>query len=110
VLSSYVIRMIVKHVHHFSATIGREIAPLGVLVTGYRPPTSLTQVSVKSLREDSTIPRIFNTVIPEGELPEASADFTPQSSLSEKYGAGEGGAFAYYQSLTLEVMQALTPA
>jgi chromosome partitioning protein len=58
VLSSYAIRMIVKHIHHFSATIGREIAPLGVLVTRYRPPTRLTQVSVKSLREDSAIPRI----------------------------------------------------
>jgi chromosome partitioning protein len=102
--------LIVKHVHHFSGTIGREIAPLGVLLTRYRPPTRLTQVSVKSLREDSTIPRILNTVIPDGELPEGSADFTPQSSLGEKYGAGEGGAFAYYQSLTLEVMQALAPA
>jgi chromosome partitioning protein len=84
VLSAYAIRMIVKHVHHFSGTIGREIAPLGVLVTRCRPPTRLTQVSVKSLREDSTIPRILNTVIPKGRRISRRSAHSARSTAREK--------------------------
>lgn len=110
VLSAYAIRLIVERVQKFSMAIGREIVPLGTLVSRYRPPTTLAQVSVKSLQEDPTIPPVFDTIIPEGELPTGSADFKRKDSLSEKYGTGDSGYSEYYRSLTLEVMLAMGSA
>jgi chromosome partitioning protein len=110
VLSAYAIRLIVKRVEQFSMAIGREIVPLGTLVTNYRPPTTLAPVSIKSLREDPDVPPVFNTVIPAGELPGSPAEFTPKSTLREKYGGGDQGYFEYYRSLTLEVMHAVNSA
>jgi chromosome partitioning protein len=107
VLSTYAIRQIVERVQQLSKAIGRQIIPLGTLVTNYRPPTTLTRVSLKSFRDDPNIPTVFNTIIPEGERPTGSSDFTIKGTLREKYG---GDCFEHYRSFTLEVMNALRSA
>jgi hypothetical protein len=59
----------------------------------------------RSLRADPKIPAVFDTIIPEGERIAASAEFVPNSTLREKYGAGTQGYFEYY--LTVEIMKSL---
>ena len=100
VLSTYGIPQIIRRVSAFSDNIGEEIEVKGIVITKYRAQSGLHKDTVRALRRNH-IP-VFETIIPERQALASSAEFTPLSTLRQKY--GYQGEFNSYRNLTEEIM------
>lgn len=88
VLSTYGIPQIVTRIQAFADNIGKELDPLGIVVSKYQSNSSLHKRTLKNLREDDKYPNVFDTVIPQSNSTAESAEFTPVNTLRQKYGYG----------------------
>ena len=100
VLSTYGIPQIIQRVSAFSDNIGEDIEVKGIVVTKYRAQSGLHKNTVRALRRNN-IP-VYDTIIPERQALASSAEFTPLSTLRQKY--GYQGEFDSYRNLTKEIM------
>jgi chromosome partitioning protein len=103
VLSTYGIPQIVSRVQDFSDNIGRQITPLGVIVSKYRAQSTVHVNTVQRLQSDTRFPPLFNTWISENNQIAASAEYRSISTLRQKY--GYSGQFNDYRALTQEIME-----
>ena len=104
VLSTYGIQQIMTRVQSFADNIGEEIKPLGVVISKFRAQSSVHANTIKRLKANPAIPRIFETWIPENNKIAASAEFAEVNKLRQKY--GYQGQFDVYRALTREIMEA----
>jgi chromosome partitioning protein len=103
VLSTYGIPQIIKRVGDFSNEIGETIAPFGIVISKFRAQSTLHVNTVRQLRSRGEAP-VFNSVVNEGNSIANSAEFSPVSTLKQKY--GYTGQFDTYKALTNEIMKA----
>ncbi len=102
VLSTYAIPHIQRQVAEFGAELGREIVELGVVISKYRPASTLHQDTVRRLRRDPTIQNVLPAYLHESNAIGAAADFAAWPSLRAKY--GYHGHFDQFRDLTRAVM------
>lgn len=106
VLSTYGIPQIVQRVDQFSEAIAEKIEPLGIVVTKFQKQMTLHQRTVAELRRGRDA-EVFETVIPQRQNIADAAEFTPVSTLRQKWGGrGEYGAL---EALTKEIMEVVSP-
>lgn len=103
VLSTYGIPQIVSRVADFATSIGETIEPLGIVISKYKAASSVHDRTLRRLRDDDV--HVFKTLIPERDQIAASAEFTPMSTLRQKY--GYQGQFDTYYKLTEEIIGAV---
>jgi chromosome partitioning protein len=103
VLSTYGIPQIIKRVGDFSNEIGETIEPFGIVISKFRAQSTLHVNTVRQLRSRGEAP-VFNSVVNEGNSIANSAEFSPVSTLKQKY--GYTGQFDTYKALTNEIMKA----
>lgn len=103
VLSTYGIPQIKSRVAAFAQNIGETIEPLGIIVSKYREQSTVHRNTVNRLHK-TNIP-VFETFIPESNQIAASAEYSPVSTLRQKY--GYAGQYDVYNGLAAEVMQAV---
>lgn len=101
VLSTYGIPQITSRVSAFSENIGEKIEVMGIVITKFRAQSGLHKNTVRSLRRDA-LP-VYHSVIPERQALAASAEFTPLSTIRQKY--GYQGEFESYYELTREILK-----
>src|SRR5206468_2386267 len=104
ILSTYGVPQIVTRVGAFADNIGEEIEPLGIVVSKYRAQSTVHKNTVRRIRNDSRLPGIFDTKIPEMNKIAESAEFGSINTLRQKYGSGSQGAFESYYALTEEII------
>lgn len=102
ILSTYGIPQIVKRVGQFSDTIGEKIEPLGIVVSKYRAQSTTHNNVLKQMKRKADAP-LFETVIPENDKAADAADYTPVSTLRQKW--GYQGQYDRYVALTKEIME-----
>lgn len=108
VLSTYGIPQIVTRVEGYANELNEPIIPFGIIISKYRAQARLHQTVVESLRSDPEVPEVFETIIPEAAAIAESAQYTPFSSLQQKY--QHGGRFELYCRLTDEIVTAVEGA
>ncbi len=104
VLSTYGIPQIVKRVREFSDIIGETIEPLGIIISKYREQSTVHRNQVQALgsgtgKKDAPL---FETILPENNQIASAAEFTPVSTLRQKW--GYQGQADRYHSLTAEII------
>jgi chromosome partitioning protein len=106
VLSTYGIPQIVTRVSDFARTIGEAIRPLGIVVSKYQSNSRLHGRTLEIMRSDtSRYPHVFETIVAQANAVAESAEFTPVTTLRQKY--GYGGRYDVFQNLAAEVMEAV---
>jgi len=100
ILSTYGIPQIIKRVREFSHAITETIEPFGIVISKFRAQSTVHQNVKRSLSKDAPV---FNTVIPENNQIAGAAEFTPVSTLRQKW--GYGGQFDAYLALSKEVLE-----
>jgi len=90
VLSTYGIPQIQSRVKAFADNLGEQIHEMGIVITKYRAASTVHNTTIKRLENDENLPVIFETWVPEGNAIAASAEFSPISTLRQKY-AYQGG-------------------
>lgn len=103
VLSTYGIPQILQRVSMFSDTITEPIHPLGIVVTKFRAASTVHVNTVRRMRDDETLPRVFDTKVAEGNAIAGSAEFTDSSTLRQKY--GYQGGYDTFRALTEEFIE-----
>ena len=106
ILSTYGVPQIVTRVGAFADNIGEEIEPLGIVVSKYRAQSTVHKNTVRRISNDSRLPDIFQTKIPEMNKIAESAEYGTINTLRQKYGSGAQGAFESYYALTEEIVEA----
>lgn len=102
VLSTYGIPQIVKRVGQFSDTIGENIEPLGIVISKYRAQSTTHNNVLRQMKRKADAP-LFVTVIPENDKAADAAEYTPVSTLRQKW--GYRGQYDNYVALTKEIME-----
>lgn len=103
VLSTYGIPQIVSRAQAFAQNIGEPIEPYGIVISKYDSRVGLHVRTIRHLR-DVNDPVVFETMIPQRANTAEAAEFTPVSTLRQKYGY-EGQYDRFYQ-LCREIMEA----
>ncbi len=104
VLSTYGIPQIQSRVGAFANDIGEDIVELGIVITKYRAASTLHNATIKRLQDGDELPVVFETQVPEGNAIAASAEFSPISTLRQKY-AYQGG-YEVFRALAKEFIAA----
>ena len=108
ILSTYGIPQIVNRVSEFSKELGRDIRPLGIVVTKYQANATTHRNTLHRLRKGKDAP-VFRSVIRQANSIAAAAEHTLQRrTFKQKYGY-QGVADAYLW-LTNEVLKAVEDA
>lgn len=102
VLSTYGIPQIVRRVGQFSDTISEDIEALGIVVSKYRVQSTTHNNVYRQLKRKSDAP-LFETIIPENDKAADAAEYTPVSTLRQKW--GYKGQYDRYEALTKEIME-----
>jgi chromosome partitioning protein len=102
VLSTYGIPQIVKRVGQFSDTVSENIEALGIVISKYRSQSTTHNNVLRQMKRKSDAP-LFDTIIPENDKAADAADYTPVSTLRQKW--GYQGQYDRYKSLTAEIME-----
>jgi chromosome partitioning protein len=105
ILSTYGIPQIISRVGAFAKRIGEDLQPLGIVISKFRGQSTVHSNTVRRLREDEVVP-VFKTIIKENDQIAGSAEFVEVSTLRQKY--GYQGQFNNYDSLTMELMKAIS--
>ena len=103
ILSTYGIPQIISRVAAFADAIGENIEPLGIIISKYDSRSTVHANMVPRLRTTEDVP-VFTTKIPLSNQIAAAAEFTPVSTLRQKY--GYQGQYDAYHALTKEIMEA----
>jgi chromosome partitioning protein len=106
ILSTYGIPQIITRVSAFAEAIGQDIEPLGIIISKFDPRSTVHANTVPRLRATEDVP-VFKTKIPLANQIAAAAEFTPVSTLRQKY--GYAGQFNAYYALTKEIMEVTQP-
>jgi chromosome partitioning protein len=101
VLSTYGIPQIVKRVGEFSTAIAEPIDALGIVVSKFREQSTVHQNVLRQLRKSKDAP-VFATVIKENNQVAGAAEFTPVSTLRQKW--GYQGQYEAFKELTEELL------
>ena len=101
VLSTYGIPQITSRVSAFSDNISEKIEVMGIVITKFRAQSGLHKNTVRALRRGDL--HVYDSVIPERQAIAASAEFTPLSTIRQKY--GYQGEFESYYKLTQEILR-----
>jgi len=101
VLSTYGIDQIVSRVAAFSENIAEKIEVFGIVITKYQVQSALHKDMVKRLNRGPI--HVFNQTIPQRNEIAQSAEFTPISTLRQKY--GYQGEFNSLRMLTKEIKE-----
>lgn len=104
VLSTYGIPQIVQRVTDFAAELNEDIEAYGIVITKFRAASTLHLSTHKQLISDAQLlgrPRVFATVVPEGNAIASSAENTYRGTLRQKY-AYQGG-YEVFKKLSAEV-------
>ncbi|GAB6987874.1 AAA family ATPase [Nocardioides pyridinolyticus] len=104
VLSTYGIPQIQSRVKAFADNLGEDIQELGIVVTKYRAASTVHNTTIRRLEDDENLPVVFETWVPEGNAIAASAEFSPMSTLRQKY-AYQGG-YEVFRALAKEFIAA----
>jgi chromosome partitioning protein len=89
VLSTYGIPQILDRVRMFADNVGEDIVPLGIAISKYRTQSTVHRNTLRRLRSDTRLPRVFDTFIPENNKVAESAEFaTGINTLRQRYGSG----------------------
>lgn len=106
ILSTYGIPQIFQRVKEFSKSSGRNIEPLGIVISLFRTQIDLHKSTVSKLRDDAKsgrLPRVFNAVIPNMSAAAASVEVTSTpNTLKQKYGYGK--SYDIYLEVAKEFM------
>jgi chromosome partitioning protein len=108
VLSTYGIPQITKRVRAFANEINEDIPTLGIAITKYQANSTMHVNTKKRLRdegEEGKGPRVFDTIIPQGNAIAASSEFTKRGTLRQKY-ASQGG-YEAFSELANEIVDAV---
>ncbi|MCV7120523.1 AAA family ATPase [Mycobacterium nebraskense] len=105
VLSTYGIPQIQSRVKAFADNLGETIHELGIVITKYRAASTVHNTTIKRLEDDENLPAVFGTWVPEGNAIAASAEFSPTSTLRQKY-AYQGG-YEVFRALAKEFIAAV---
>lgn len=101
VLSTYGIPQITKRIKEFSKVIGKEIEPLGIVITKFRASSNL-HIRTKGELLNSKDAQIFETVFPEHSKTAEAAEFIKVNTLKQKWGYGK--QYDNFNSLAKEIM------
>ncbi|NQD87763.1 AAA family ATPase [Paenarthrobacter sp. CM16] len=104
VLSTYGIPQIQSRVRAFADNLGEDIHELGIVITKYRSASTLHNTTIRNLESATDLPELFNTWIPEGNAIAASAEFSPTSTLRQKY--QYQGGYDVFRALAKEFIAA----
>lgn len=102
VLSTYGIPQVNNRIKKFSKEIGRNIEPLGILVTKFRVSSEL-HVRTRDELLKSKDAKVFETVFPEKSKTASAAEFITLKTLRQKWG-GYNGQYNNFKSLAKEIM------
>lgn len=86
VLSTYGIPQIQSRVRKFADNLGEPITELGIIITKYQAASTLHRNTIASLEKDSNLPLVLKPWVPQANQIAASAEFSPTSTLRQKYG------------------------
>ena len=109
ILSTYGVTQIINRIRRFSSDRGRDIPPLGIIVSKYRVQSLLHQTKVRELRRNKDYPKVFETIVREAARIAGSMDFeTYVDTLRQKYGYGDTyGTFAELTEEFIETCRAV---
>jgi chromosome partitioning protein len=102
ILSTYGIPQIVRRVRDFSKAIVEEIEPFGIIATKVRAQSTVHTNVLKQLASSPDAP-LFGTVVPENNQIAGAAEFSPVSTLRQKW--GYQGQYETYRGLSKELLQ-----
>jgi chromosome partitioning protein len=108
VLSTYGIPQIVRRVQAFANEINEDIPTLGIVITKYQANSTMHITHDERLRgeaDEGKGPRVFDTIIPQGNAISASAEFTARGTLRQKY--SYQGGYEAFRDLAEEVIKAV---
>lgn len=104
-LSTYGIDQIKTQVEKFSTAIGKNIEPLGIVITKHRRQSNVHRNTVEWLRSKGS-PPVFKTIIQEASNIAAAAEYGPERTLKQKWGYHPDLADSL-EKLTKEVLSEL---
>jgi chromosome partitioning protein len=90
----------------FANEINEDIPPLGIVITKYQANSTMhvnTEDRLRAEAEEGKGPRVFDTIIPQGNAIAASSEFTDRGTLRQKY-AYQGG-YEAFRDLATEVIK-----
>jgi chromosome partitioning protein len=97
-LSTYGIPQIMERAEKFSD----DLVPLGLIINMYRKGTTTHENTIRELRTKVIeSPRLFDTLIPEGDRLAAAAEFAELSTLRQRWGAA--GHYQRLEALAEEI-------
>ncbi|MGE5530065.1 MAG: ParA family protein [Patescibacteria group bacterium] len=111
ILSTYGIPLILTRIGKFNEITGKEIAPLGIVISMYRGQSRLHQTILQDLTSRSRfpkadsrwVPRVFNTIIPLAVKSAEAAEYAVHvNTLKQKY--GYGALYENYDKLAEEFL------
>lgn len=106
VLSTYGIPQIIQRVQSFADEINEDIPPLGIVITKYQANSTMhvnTEERLRAEGEEGEGPRVFDTIIPQGNAIASSSEFMERGTLRQKY-AYQGG-YEAFRSLAAEIIK-----
>lgn len=105
ILSTYGIPQIIRRIQGFADEINEDIPPLGIVITKYQANSTMhvnTENRLRSDAEEGKGPRVFDTIIPQGNAIAASAEFTERGTLRQKY--SYQGGYEAFSAFTKELV------
>jgi len=104
-LSTYGIPQILQRIRRFSAEISETITPMGVVINKYQANSNVHVNVIRQMSDDSKIPRLFKTRIPQSNQTAAAAEFNTPRTFNQKW--GYGGLADNYRALASEILARL---
>jgi chromosome partitioning protein len=108
VLSTYGIPQIIRRVQAFADEINEDTPPVGIVITKYQANSTMhvnIDDRLRSEAEEGKGPRVFDTIIPQGNAIATSAEFTERGTLRQKY--SYQGGYEAFRDLTDEIVKAM---
>jgi chromosome partitioning protein len=108
VLSTYGIPQIIRRVKAFADEINEDIPAMGIVITKYQGNSTMhvnTDARLRGEAEEGKGPRVFDTIIPQGNAIAGSVEFIERGTLRQKY-AYQGG-YEAFRDLTEEIVEAV---
>lgn len=103
-LSTYGIPQIVSRVSEFSRNIGRDICPLGIVISKFQANSTVHNNIVRELRNNPNHPKVYQTIIKQSNSASAAVEYWPDKrTLRQKYGADPNGLATSFINLAREI-------
>jgi chromosome partitioning protein len=103
-LSTYGIPQILTRVKEFARAVDETIEPLGIVITKYQANSTVHNNTLRQLKQDKSLPGIYQQLIKQGNTVSAAAEFaTSKRTFRQKYGAGANGLAGDFIDLAAEL-------